>query len=190
MTLNVRVPLISSELDYTMAFHISSYTDQSYTISLQDENGRDETPKYLISQISANEGTSEVDNVYFSDNGVNTMANAVLWERLDRNQILTTVRIPTNFDDYLTSYGRLPAGSSGWPDNAVIMVSASIVQTRVSISQFLPLRNLQLMKLRHDKIGVASSRDEIEELLPGFYADEPKLGIPIGGCGHKFITCA
>lgn len=106
------------------------------------------------------------------------------------HEFVQTVRIPTNFDDYLTSYGRLPAGSSGWPDNAVIMVSASIVQTRVSISQFLPLRNLQLMKLRHDKIGVASSRDEIEELLPGFYADEPKLGIPIGGCGHKFITCA
>lgn len=124
MTLNVRVPLISSELDYTMAFHISSYTDQSYTISLQDENGReyasaqniagvfqscvkkgefeydipkkadkaiyiqldggDETPKYLISQISANEGTSEVDNVYFSDNGVNYYALVVRFVRFSR----------------------------------------------------------------------------------------------------------
>ena len=113
ITLKVEVPLISLESEYTMAYHISAYTNQEYTISIQDKNGKEyasaknaagtfqscvkmgkfdcsipeeekavyiqidggnKTPEYMISQISANEGTGEVDNVYFSDNGVNYYA--------------------------------------------------------------------------------------------------------------------
>lgn len=117
MTLKVEVPFMSLQSYFTIAYHISAYTDRKYRISLQDKDGNklasaenavgtfqscvkmgkfdydfgdqeqkyiviclegeSEAPQHLISQISANNGDGEVDNVYFSDNGNNYYAVVV-----------------------------------------------------------------------------------------------------------------
>lgn len=105
----------------------------------------------------------------------------------DSHEFMLTVYIPANFDNYLTVYGILSSGHE-WPDNAVILVSSSIVQTRASIAQFPELKVIRPIEFHHDIMGIASPKDAMEDALMGFYDDDIKLGIPIGSCGHTFIV--
>lgn len=90
--------------------------------------------------------------------------------------------LEAGYDDYISIYGILPEGSTAWPDGAYFEITARIAYA--DSASFLSARPDRLSLERYRLSSFANpapralSRSTLNDII---------IGIPIGGCTHKFV---
>lgn len=139
-------------------------------------------PAHVIYQITAHElvaGTVYGLETATIDGG---KSEKIYSAETSTHSIQVIGTLEPGFDDYINIYGILPEGCTTWPDGAYIEVTARIAYA--DTASFLSARPDRLSLPRYRLSGFANtapralSRNTLNDII---------IGIPIGGCTHKFV---
>lgn len=99
---------------------------------------------------------------------------------------LANAYVPSGYDDYVSFYGVLPAGTSQWPVDAYITVAARIAFRADLLSNADSFIHRVSWRHYHAEQFVTDRLRPQANSAADAFAAGPLIGVPLGECGHIY----